>query len=107
VAQQLSNWMTASDLNYSQAARVLKVDVSTVSRALKFQMFSAELERRVHKLVSSPKEPVDGTVADVESWIRGVSENDLRILRKFVNLFPKAQKIISTALDGPSGKEVS
>jgi hypothetical protein len=99
--------MTASGLNYSQAARLLRMDVSTVSRSLKDQMFSAEFERRVHKLLSPPKEPVDGLGIDVESWIQGVSENDLRLLRKFVNLFPKAQKIISTALDGPSGKEVS
>jgi hypothetical protein len=107
LAQSLRKWQAESELNYSQVARMLRVAVSTLIRSLQNDSFSKALGERVHKLLSGPEEVIDAASGDVGSWVRGISENDLRLLRKFVNLIPKAEKILSVALDQPSGRKKS
>jgi transcriptional regulator with XRE-family HTH domain len=103
LATRLHNWRLGSDLTHSFVADRLGVAVSTVTRSLKTNSFSADMQQRVLALLKED-DGTDGKIVERDRFLAdGISQKDLRFLQKFVKLIPKAEVVLRSALRRRSG----
>jgi len=105
LARSLREWQDTYGASCSDVAGQLDVAVSTITRSLESEAFSKDLHRKIRALLGGQDKSVDAAAAPVESWARDISKGDLRLLRKFVKLIPRAEQILSSALARGSGGE--
>ena len=98
LATRLHNWRIDSDLTYSSVAERLGVAVSTVTRSMETHSFSSDLRERALMLLKEDEDTASDAAGIGQPFVDGISANDLRFLRKFVKLIPKAEEVLKSAL---------
>ncbi|WP_407654458.1 helix-turn-helix domain-containing protein [Bradyrhizobium prioriisuperbiae] len=94
LAACLRRWRQDSGLTHSSVAEQLGVATSTLTRSLETDSFSADLRGRICGLLDAE----GGSVGLAGLSVDGISAKDLRLLHKFVNLIPRAERILKEAL---------
>ena len=103
LATRLHNWRLEADLTHSFVADRLGVAVSTITRSLKTNSFSADMQQRILALLKED-DGAEGKIIERNMFlVDGMSQKDLRFLHKFVKLIPKVEVVLKSALRRRSG----
>lgn len=103
LASRLHEWRSEGDLTYSFVADRIGVAVSTLTRSLKTNSFSADMRRRLLALLEGD-DGAGGTPLGRHRFLdHEISQRDLRFLHKFVKLIPKAEVVLRCALRRRTG----
>ncbi|MCK1598830.1 hypothetical protein [Bradyrhizobium sp. 164] len=99
LAKKFHDWRSDAGLTVSAAAGRLDIAPSTLTRSLKSDSFSFDLQRRLKRLIEGGSGAPSWAASAARPAFDALSIKDLHLLHEFVNLIPKAEAILKSVLD--------